>query len=127
MKSILIPNNTMSPKDYRIITYGVKDFDFSGFKYQDRLFYRDDVNETCISGDLMNFYLDEGMKIILNEIPDSLGFHCDRGGIRVYKVVSLTVGGSKKIINSDASYIMHEYSGAYGLQDYILAVQHDEL
>ncbi len=43
--------------------------------------------------------------------------------------VTLTMGGNKRNISKDASYIMHKYSGAYGLQDYMLvnAIQQYEL
>lgn len=124
MKRMLITGNATAPEGYRIITYGVKDFNFSGYDYQDRLFYRegDDVNETCISGDYMNMYLDNGMDIITNVIPDSEGFHCDRGGMNVYKVVSLTVKADARSSGglSVEQYITHRYTGEYGLQDYIL-------
>ena len=51
---------------------------------------------------------------------DSEGFHCDRGSMKVYKVVSLTVKAYDD--NRDAHYyITHRYTGEYGLQDYMLA------
>ncbi|MCQ2313805.1 MAG: hypothetical protein MJZ56_01345 [Bacteroidales bacterium] len=125
MKGMLIAGKATTPKGYRLITYGVKGFDFSGYDYQNLLFYREGVyaDETCISGDLMNFYLDNGIDIITNVIPDSEGFHCDRGSMKVYKVVSLTVKAyDNDDNNQDAHYyITHRYTGEYGLQDYMLA------
>ncbi len=131
MKRMLITGNATTPEGYRMITYGVKNFDFNGRDYQSRLFYSDDVNETCIYGVDMNRYLDNGIDIIMNEIPDSLGFHCDRGGIKVYKVVSLKVeaDGMNNGGLSTERYITHRYTGGYGLQDYMLAnaIQQNEL
>ena len=131
MKPMFGINDAKAPEGYRIITYGVQSFDFSGCEYPDRLFYRKGVHvdETCISGDLMNFYFDNGMDIITNVIPDSEGFYCDRSSMKVYKVVSLKVEASGGTGDHNVLYITHRYKGEYGQQDYILvsAIQQYEL
>jgi len=123
----LIPKIT-TPDGYRVITYRNITKPFLGSWYKDKLFYRENVVETCISGNEMNYYLANGEEIATIIIPDSLGITLHRGECphsipRMYAITALTVDGTGGHDEYDNPFIMHGYSVTYGFYDLVMVAQ----
>lgn len=132
MRNRLRLGNNAIPAGYRATVVRGKSYTFDGLTEPLwGLFIRtgEYANYTCISGNEMNMYLENGMYAVTTLVPDKYDINMTGGGSGPayqypYEVVDLQIHGE----GYDATYnnpkcILHEYNVSYGQVQYVSQVQ----